>query len=129
MWAIINYEIDSYQNDLFVSGKYRTGKSYLMNRLFNSNRGFHVGPTIEAATKGIWVWARQHPKDESKCLILMDIEGLHDPKKGDSSHDMKLFSLAVLLSSCLVYNIVGALDSAFLQEFQYPFLLSSLNLM
>ena len=35
-----------------VAGMYRTGKSYLLNRmLLNRSRGFDVGPTINACTK------------------------------------------------------------------------------
>lgn len=40
-----------------VAGMYRTGKSYLLNRvLLNRQRGFGVGPSINPCTKGIWVW-------------------------------------------------------------------------
>lgn len=42
-----------------VAGLYRTGKSYLLNRmLLNRSDGFGVGSTIEACTKGIWVWGK-----------------------------------------------------------------------
>lgn len=35
-----------------VAGMYRTGKSYLLNRmLLNQSKGFDVGPTINACTK------------------------------------------------------------------------------
>ena len=40
-----------------VAGMYRTGKSYLLNRLLlNRKQGFSVGPTINPCTKGIWIW-------------------------------------------------------------------------
>lgn len=40
-----------------VAGKYRTGKSYILNRvLLNQNQGFNVGHTINACTKGLWMW-------------------------------------------------------------------------
>lgn len=43
-----------------VAGLYRTGKSYLLNRmLLNTNKpkqGFGVGPTINPCTKGLWCW-------------------------------------------------------------------------
>ena len=42
--------------------------------------------------------------DESKAMVLLDTEGLSDPEKGNKSHDAQLFTLAVLLSSILVYN-------------------------
>ena len=37
-----------------VAGRYRTGKSYLLNRgLLNRKGGFGVGPSINPCTKGI----------------------------------------------------------------------------
>lgn len=40
-----------------VAGLYRTGKSYLLNRmLLNKSSGFGVGPTVNACTKGLWIW-------------------------------------------------------------------------
>jgi len=42
-----------------VAGTYRTGKSYLLNRmLLNRSTGFGVGPTINPCTKGLWIWGR-----------------------------------------------------------------------
>lgn len=42
-----------------VAGKYRTGKSFLLNRIIlnkTDNNGFGVGPTINPCTKGLWIW-------------------------------------------------------------------------
>lgn len=43
-----------------IVGKYRTGKSFFVNRvLLNSTGntcGFSVGPTINPCTKGLWLW-------------------------------------------------------------------------
>ena len=37
-----------------VAGLYRTGKSYLLNKvLLNRTKGFGVGPTVNPCTKGI----------------------------------------------------------------------------
>ena len=37
-----------------VAGRYRTGKSYLLNRVFlNQRSGFSVGPTVNPCTKGL----------------------------------------------------------------------------
>jgi hypothetical protein len=42
-----------------VAGMYRTGKSYLLNRmLLNRSDGFGVGPTINPCTKGLWMWGK-----------------------------------------------------------------------
>ena len=43
-----------------VAGKYRTGKSYLLNHILldlDPGQGFGVGPTINPCTKGLWVWS------------------------------------------------------------------------
>ena len=46
-----------------VVGMYRTGKSYLLNRLMGRSDGFPLGATVQAKTKGIWMWLGDHPKD------------------------------------------------------------------
>ena len=45
-----------------VAGMYRTGKSYLLNRmLLNRCNGFGVGPTVNPCTKGLWCWSKTVP--------------------------------------------------------------------
>ncbi|XP_060796120.1 guanylate-binding protein 1-like isoform X1 [Neoarius graeffei] len=102
-----------------VVGLYRTGKSYLMNRLAGQQTGFALGSTIESKTKGIWMWCVPHPKKKGHTLVLLDTEGLGDVDKGDSKHDTQIFSLAVLLSSTLVYNSRGTIDNRAVEELQY----------
>ncbi len=43
---------------LSIVGKYRTGKSFLMNRVIldTKTQGFQVGSTINSCTKGLWMW-------------------------------------------------------------------------
>ena len=94
-----------------VAGPYRTGKSYLLNCLMNRRRGFPLGSTIAAETKGIWMWIGDFFGDPDHALVLLDTEGLDDPDKGDASHDMALFSFALLLSSMFVYNTKGTIDA------------------
>ncbi|TRY55286.1 hypothetical protein DNTS_013449 [Danionella cerebrum] len=102
-----------------VVGLYRTGKSYLMNRLAGRDSGFALGNTIESKTKGIWMWCLKHPKKAGTNLVLLDTEGLGDVDKGDSKHDTRIFSLAVLLSSTLVLNTRGTIDNKAIEELQY----------
>ena len=101
------YEFLWYQNSYF-----RTGKSFLLNRLMNRTDGFPLGATVEAKTKGIWMWVRDFPDDPTKALLLLDTEGLHDPGKASATHDAQIFTLTVLLSSVLVYNIKGTIDAS-----------------
>jgi len=42
-----------------VAGLYRTGKSYLLNRMIlDRPNGFGVGPTVNPCTKGLWCWGK-----------------------------------------------------------------------
>ncbi|XP_058604769.1 guanylate-binding protein 1-like [Onychostoma macrolepis] len=102
-----------------VVGLYRTGKSYLMNRLAGQQSGFALGSTIESKTKGIWMWCVPHPNKKGHTLVLLDTEGLGDVKKGDEKHDTWIFCLAVLLSSTLVYNSLGVIDNTALEKLHY----------
>uniref|UniRef100_A0A673INL4 Guanylate binding protein 1 n=1 Tax=Sinocyclocheilus rhinocerous TaxID=307959 RepID=A0A673INL4_9TELE len=102
-----------------VVGLYRTGKSYLMNRLAGQQSGFALGSTIESKTKGIWMWCVPHPNKEGHTLVLLDTEGLGDVAKGDSKNDGWIFCLAVLLSSTLVYNSRGTIDNTAVEKLHY----------
>lgn len=63
-----------------VVGKYRTGKSFILNRvLLGTTKGFEVGPTINACTKGLWIWPEivEMDTEEGKVpALIMDTEGL-----------------------------------------------------
>lgn len=97
-----------------VAGMYRTGKSYLLNRmLLDRSNGFGVGPTINPCTKGVWMWGKPvkgfTPDGDPINVIIMDTEGLGALDE-DSNHDVRIFSLAILLSSFFIYNSVGSID-------------------
>ncbi|ELW72645.1 Guanylate-binding protein 5 [Tupaia chinensis] len=64
-----------------IVGLYRTGKSYLMNRLAGRTKGFSVGGTVQSHTKGIWMWCMPHPENPNHTLVLLDTEGLGDVEK------------------------------------------------
>ncbi|CAB1347162.1 unnamed protein product [Coregonus sp. 'balchen'] len=101
-----------------VVGLYRTGKSYLMNKLAGKRKGFALGATIQSKTKGIWMWCVPHPEKRDHTLVLLDTEGLGDVEKGDSKNDAWIFSLAILLSSTLVYNSRGTIDNQAVENLQ-----------
>ncbi|KAJ8332784.1 hypothetical protein SKAU_G00416800 [Synaphobranchus kaupii] len=102
-----------------VVGLYRTGKSYLMNKLAGKKHGFALGATVQSKTKGIWMWALPHPMRAGHTLVLLDTEGLGDVEKGDQKNDAWIFSLAILLSSTLVYNSRGTIDNQAIENLQY----------
>ncbi|XP_061452437.1 guanylate-binding protein 1-like [Rhineura floridana] len=102
-----------------VVGLYRTGKSYLMNKLAGKNSGFPLGSTVQSKTKGIWMWCVPYPDRPGHTLVLLDTEGLGDVEKGDTQNDTWIFALAVLLSSTLVYNSFGAIDQQAMDQLHY----------
>jgi hypothetical protein len=114
--------IDSNLGIISVAGKYRTGKSYLLNHILldlKPGQGFGVGPTINPCTKGLWIWSE--PMDletidgEHIKVLLIDSEGLGAFDE-DTNHDTKIFLLALLMSSCFVYNSVGSIDENAIQN-------------
>ncbi|XP_008152924.1 guanylate-binding protein 6-like [Eptesicus fuscus] len=102
-----------------IVGLYRTGKSYLMNRLAGQNHGFPLGSTVQSQTKGIWMWCVPHPNKPDCTLVLLDTEGLGDVEKGDPKNDSWIFALAVLLCSSFVYNSLGTINHQALEQLHY----------
>ncbi|CAO2639114.1 Guanylate-binding protein 6 [Lemmus lemmus] len=102
-----------------IVGLYRTGKSYLMNRLAGQNHGFPLGSTVQSETKGIWMWCVPHPTKPKHTLVLLDTEGLGDVEKGDPKNDSWIFALAVLLSSTFVYNSISTINHQALEQLYY----------
>lgn len=112
--------IESHRGNFAVvacAGKYRTGKSFLLNRLAEarSGSGFGVGETVQACTKGLWVYKKFFATDDpTKHILLVDTEGI-DALDADDTHDVRIFTLALLLSSVFLYNSVGAIDETAMQ--------------
>ncbi|XP_038870378.1 guanylate-binding protein 1-like isoform X2 [Salvelinus namaycush] len=84
-----------------------------------TTEGFALGATIQSKTKGIWMWCVPHPEKTDHTLVLLDTEGLGDVEKGDSKNDAWIFSLAILLSSTLVYNSQGTINNDAVEKLQY----------
>ncbi|KAB0358052.1 hypothetical protein FD754_002208, partial [Muntiacus muntjak] len=102
-----------------IVGPYRTGKSYLMNKLAGKKKGFSLGSTVQSHTKGIWMWCMPHPEKPDHALVLLDTEGLGDVEKGDNQNDSWIFALAVLLSSTFVYNSMGTINQQAMDQLHY----------
>ena len=107
---------------------YRTGKSYLLNRmLLNRQKGFSVGPTVNPCTKGLWIWSKPifatGEKNKRLPIILIDTEGFGALDE-DSNHDIRIFTLSILLSSYFIYNSVGSIDEHALTNLNFVINLS-----
>ena len=81
--------------------------------ILNRPSGFGVGPTINPCTKGLWIWKHPipgtTPEGEPIEVLVIDSEGLGALDE-DSNHDVRIFSLAILLSSYFIYNSMGSID-------------------
>ncbi|XP_051021935.1 guanylate-binding protein 2-like [Acomys russatus] len=102
-----------------IVGLYRTGKSYLMNKLAGKKTGFSLGSTVQSHTKGIWMWCVPHPRKSGQTLVLLDTEGLEDVEKGDNQNDCWIFALAILLSSTFIYNSIGTINQQAMDQLHY----------
>ena len=104
-------------------GKYRTGKSFLLNRVLidkKSQKGFDVGPTIKPCTKGIWLWSSPLMITNKSSAspfpaYLIDTEGLGAYDE-EINHDSKIFLMAILISSLFIYNSFGTIDEVALNN-------------
>ncbi|XP_074710678.1 guanylate-binding protein 1-like isoform X2 [Strix uralensis] len=107
-----------------ITGPYRSGKSYLMNRLARQRKGFSLGSSVQSHTKGIWMWCLPHPCQPGHTLVLLDTEGLGDVEKGDTQNDTWIFVLAILLASTIIYNSKGTIDQPAMEQLHYMVKLS-----
>ena len=101
---------------IVIVGPWRSGKSFLANRLLNQMKGFAIGSTVKACTKGIWMWTQpiKLPNDDAYALIL-DAEGLNSTERSTNT-DTKLFALSLLLSSLFIYNSRGHITETSIED-------------
>ena len=113
-----------------VAGPYRTGKSYLLNCLIRNENpatqtsplkkgnGFTVGNTINACTKGIWLWsAPYYNPDNDTTYLFLDSEGLNSTGE-EATFDTQIFSLTVLLSSIFILNIQNKITESDFEQLE-----------
>lgn len=97
------------------AGRFRTGKSFLLNRLLRrpASDGFGVGSTVQACTRGIWA-CTDFLSEDGRDVLVLDSEGI-DALDAEGEHDTKIFALTVLLCSAFAYNSMSHLDEAAVQ--------------
>jgi len=102
------------------AGVFRTGKSFLLNRILDSKpgKGFGVGETVQACTKGLWICKKKINASDNLDVFVMDTEGI-DALDASTDHDTRIFSLGVLLSSIFLYNSMGHIDEKSIQTLSF----------
>ena len=105
-----------------IVGKYRTGKSFLVNRVLlnrsGKKAGFSVGPTVNPCTKGLWLWReclKSNELEEDVDVLLLDTEGFGGMDE-NTTHDSRIFLFSLLLSSFFIYNSQGNIDETALNN-------------
>ncbi|EAS06098.2 amine-terminal domain guanylate-binding protein (macronuclear) [Tetrahymena thermophila SB210] len=104
----------------FVSivGLYRSGKSALLNKLLDirSGEGFKVDDSVNACTMGIWMWSNpQYNENDDLYIFFIDTEGLQSVEQ-TQDHDIKIFTLTMLISSFFIYNSKGVIDETSISQ-------------
>ncbi|XP_062023789.1 uncharacterized protein LOC133739977 [Rosa rugosa] len=99
-----------------VIGPYRSGKSFLLNQLLSLScyEGFGVGHMRDTKTKGIWVWGTPIEVDidgVTTSVFYLDTEGFESVGKSNV-YDDRIFALATVMSSVLVYNLPETIREA-----------------
>jgi hypothetical protein len=93
-----------------IIGRYRTGKSSLMNAVLGTPNTFSTSSTVNAHTKGIHLY----PVPGSDA-ILLDTEGLGS-MGASQNHDAAIFALATLLSTTCIINTMGSISTTELED-------------
>lgn len=111
-----------------VVGKYRTGKSFFINRVLldkdgSDDPGFNVGPTVQPCTKGLLLWGQliQSTSDQSprSKILVIDTEGFGaTDQKSDDTQDRNIFIISALLSSYMIYNTNETITEQSITTFQ-----------
>ena len=98
-----------------VCGPSKSGKSTLSNLLVsNSLAGFELSHDNSVSTEGVWLWAEPIRTKDSQILFL-DCQASKF-FENSSRVEMKLYTLIVLLSSCLVFNTRGVIDEESIRQ-------------
>lgn len=133
-------EVDMSKGMVIISiiGKYRTGKSYFLNvctgMAHKSTEGelyigdvaptFNVNPSVSACTKGLWFRIIER-SDGRAPVMLIDTEGMGAPES-TTQRDRNIICLSLLLSSMVIFNTTGAIDSSALNTLSHVALQSNM---
>jgi len=101
-----------------VAGRYRSGKSFLMNRgVLNvpMKKGFATGNSTNACTRGVWIYPLPMPTHDNRCFVVLDTEGTAS-LEAKAAQDARLIGIALSLASIFIFNSSGSLDETSLSD-------------
>ena len=107
-----------------IIGPKFSGKSFLANQINGKFKdGFEISTEEhkdDCCTKGVWIWGKPIIKDNYYILIL-DFQGFRDDTQENLEYSQKLFALATLISSLVIYNNINDSNSNNDKLFQNSF--------
>jgi hypothetical protein len=101
-----------------VAGRYRTGKSFLLNRGvlgLAPRQGFVTCGSVQACTKGIWIYPALQTGEGGAAFLVLDTEGTASTV-ASAEQDARLVGISLALASVFIYNSHGAVDETALSE-------------
>ncbi|CAD8105644.1 unnamed protein product [Paramecium sonneborni] len=100
---------------LSVLGPQSSGKSTLLNRIF----GCHFLTSVGRCTKGLFLQLlkisnkQQFGEGLFDYILLLDSEGLQNPKQQDPEFDKKISLFILSISDIIIFNVKGEIHASF----------------
>mmetsp|Transcript_14384 Transcript_14384/g.23518 ORF Transcript_14384/g.23518 Transcript_14384/m.23518 type:complete len:851 (-) Transcript_14384:93-2645(-) len=102
-----------------ILGVYRSGKSFLLNRMMGKcspySDGFGVGHEQDTYTRGILICAEE--VQDLGTVVWMDTEGLFSSDEAVGAYGPKIFSLCLLFGSTVLLNNHKVFSESFFKFF------------
>jgi hypothetical protein len=94
-----------------IAGRYRSGKSFLLNRGLletPAKKGFVTGNSVNACTRGIWIYPTPLETPERKSFLVLDTEGTAS-MEAQAEHDADALPILITTSERTLAAVQAAL--------------------
>jgi len=114
--------MQKYQGKIaFISivGDAKSGKTFLMNNLIGLEQSKFEPESsrLQKPTAVTYLWSTPlYLPQEDKYIFFIDTQGMEKGEQYDNSVGQKIFAIITLISSCLLYNIMGDLTESSLKK-------------